>query len=748
MMNRNQNRRVLALIMLVGSLALPAAGQAATDTDGAAAKRPCIGLVLGGGGARGAAHVGVLKVLERERIPVCRIAGTSMGAIVGGLYATGYDASELATLVDDIDWGGVLDDDPPRKSMPMRRKDNDFKDLLDLEIGYKHGRIVLPGGLVQGQKLQLLLRRLTLSTSGVDGFDALPIPFRAVSTDIVSGRPVVFSSGDLATAMRSSMSVPGAFAPVQRDGQLLVDGGIVDNVPIDVARDMGADVLVAVDVGSPLVGPDKLSNPAAVLNQMITAMMQDKTSRALETLGPGDVLITPDLGDITSTQFNRGAEAIALGERAAEAVVPQLRRYALGAPEYAAYRQQQHKRDFDPGLIAFLDVMGADTGSGRYVARKAASLTGKAFDVDEIEKTVDEIYGRGSFQEIDYKPVQHDGEQGIELIPRDKPWGPTFGKLGFQLDNNFAGSNNYQLSAQVTATDLNSLGAEWRNTVQLGRVQGWRSEFYQPFGALGDFYLQPALDIHNESLPLWLDGQQVAEYRIQQREVGIEGGWSPAPQWRLALALLRGRDKGDLLVGLPDVFDEGAESYAAVVANTTWDTLDDANFPATGTRARFGYETYHALLGGRVKGDVARLTVNSAHAWGRYHLLLGLHMSSVLGDGDFYHAQDFLGGFLNLSGYEERSLLGSQSALARAIVYRRTGDTSKLFSLPLYFGGSLEAGNAWSTRSDVRLDTVKLAGSLFTGMDTPLGPLFLAYGYSEGGHYSFYLTFGSLLRPR
>ncbi len=741
-------RWFLTLAMLVGWLLLPVTGVAANATDGALPGQPCVGLVLGGGGARGAAHVGVLKVLERERIPVCRIAGTSMGAIVGGLYATGYTADELAALVDDIDWGGVLDDEPPRRSMPMRRKDNDFKDLLDLEIGYKHGRIVLPGGLVQGQKLQLLLRRLTLSASGVDRFDALPIPFRAVATDIVTGKAVVFSAGDLATAMRSSMSVPGAFAPVQRDGRLLVDGGIVDNVPVDVARGMGADVLIAVDVGSPLVGPGKLNNPAAVLNQMITAMMQDKTSIALETLGPRDVLIVPDLGDITSTQFNRGAEAIARGERAAEKVVPQLRRYALGQAQYAAYRSAQRKRGFDPGLIAFLDVMGADTGSGRYVARKAGSLVGKPFDVDAIEKTVDEIYGRGSFQGIDYKPVRDDGKQGLALVPRDKPWGPTFGELGFQLDNNFAGRNNYQLSAQVTATDLNSLGAEWRNTVQLGRVQGWRSEFYQPFGALGDFYLQPAVDVHNETLPLWREGQQVAAYRVQQREVAIEGGWSPVPQWRVALALLRGRDRGDLLVGLPGVFDEGAQHYAAVVASTTWDTLDDANFPATGTRAQFGFESYRDILGGAVAGDVARLAVDSAHAWGRYHLLLGLHVSSALDDGDFYHAQDFLGGFLNLSGYEERSLLGNQSALARAIVYRRTGDTSKLFSLPLYFGGSLEAGNAWATGDDVDPGTAKLAGSLFTGMDTPLGPLFLAYGYSQGGRYSFYLTFGSLLRPR
>ena len=733
--------RVLALAAMAGLALAPGPALAAPSDPG------CVGLVLGGGGARGAAHVGVLKVLERERIPVCAISGTSMGAIVGGLYAAGYSADELERLVETLDWGDMFVDDPPRAERPMARKDEDFRHLLSLEIGYKDGRISMPAGLVRGQKLLMLLRRLTLSTWQDKDFDALPIPFRAISADIVTGNKVVFADGDLAVAIRASMSVPGAFAPIRLGDRLLVDGGMVDNVPIDDMRAMGATRMIVVDVGSPLVGEDQLGNPASILNQMITALMTEKTGRSLATLDGGDVLIRPDLGTITSVQFNRGEEAVNAGVRAAEAALPRLRALAIEPARYAALRASQHRRAFDPGLVAFLDVSpGGSSSATRHAAWATEDLVGKRFDVDKVERDVGRTYGDGRYQQIDYRLVRREGQTGLEILPEQKPW-TAFGRLGLQIDDNFNGGNNYLVSAELTFNNVNRTGGQWRNLLQLGRVTGLRTRFRQPFGEGGDFYLSPMLDMRAESLPFWRDGEDLlAEYRLIRRAVALEAGWSPRPEWQVELALIGGKDEARRLVGDPADFRGGSESYAGLRFGATWDTLDSVSFPTKGVRANLDVLSLHEWAGTASEGTVVRASLDWARSWDRYHLLLGARATSALDDGVSFQANSFLGGFLNLSGYAERALVDTQTGLARAVLYRRTGDTSGLFSVPMYVGGSLEAGNVWATRRDFLRGDPVVAGSLFLGLDTPLGPMFLGYGRNDRGAASWYLTFGSLLR--
>ena len=707
----------------------------------------CVGVVLGGGGARGIAHIGVLKVLERERIPVCAVSGTSMGAIVGGLYATGYDAAELEKIVGSIDWADMFVDDPSRPDLPMERKEEDFRHLLDLEIGYRDGRLGFPVGLVRGQKLMLLLRRLTLSTWRDKDFDALPIPFRAVAADIVTGNKVVFDDGDLAVAIRASMSVPGAFAPLKVDGRLLVDGGMAENVPIDEMRAMGLRRMVVVDVGSKLLGEKDLTNPAVILDQMITALMTEKTERSLASLGADDVLIRPDLGDITSGQFNRTAEAVAVGERAAEAMLPQLRRYAVSPERHAALRARQHRRDFDPGLIALLQVEPGHTPSAtRHVAWATESLVGQRFDVDKVEHAVNRAYGDGRFEQIGYRLVERDGQTGLEITPDQKPW-TAFGRIGMQLDDNFNGRNNYLLSAELTFNDVNRSGGKVRNLLQVGRVTGLRSEFVQPFGAAGAFYLNPSLEVRADSLPLSLDGrEQVAEYRLVRRQLDVEAGYSPRPEWRIGIAAFGGKDRARRVVGDPASFSGGAESFAGLRVNATWDTLDSVSFPTRGVRANFELTSLQPWAGTLLEGEVARLSVDWAHSWDRYHLLLGTRVASALQDDGFFQAQTFMGGFLNLSGFGERSLVGNQAVFGRAVVYRRVGDTTRIFAMPMFVGGSLEAGNVWQHRDDIDFGSMVVGSSLFLGFDTPLGPLFLGYGRNNATADSWYLTFGSLLR--
>lgn len=713
---------------------------------------PCIGLVLGGGGARGAAHIGVIEVLEREHIPICRIAGTSMGAIVGGMYAAGYSPSEMREVIGKLDWNDLFSDGPARVEMPMRRKQADYRYLLNFEIGWKNGHLITPVGVVQGQKLLMLLRRLLASTWTLDDFDQLPIPFRAIATDIVAGKEVIFGGGDLPLAIRSSMSVPGAFAPTNVDGKLLVDGGVMNNVPIDVARGMGATRLIVIDVGTPLAGEAELSNPVALLNQMVGALTIDRVNKQLATLTPRDILIQPKLGKLSSSAFNRAREAIDIGRAAAEAAVDQLRTLSASPDAWNAFEAAHRARAFDPALIAFLDVDKSRTQTGEYIAKTLQPDVGKPLDPEKLEHDLGTIYGRGNYQQIDYHLVDRNGEKGLEIIPVDKPWGPVFGRFGFQLDDDFEGRSEYLVSAEITASNINRYGAEWRNTIWAGRIGGVYSEFYQPFGQGSAGYVMPYALLRNEDVPVFdLDAeQQLAEYRIKRRNLGLEGGWTPASYWLLSAALERGRDNGRLRVGDPTAFPRGSEDYTMLRTGIAWDSLDDAQFPTRGSRIDLNYALFRPVLGGQVTGDVARLTADWVPDLGavtdRYHLLLGTRLTSAIDNSKFIESIGFLGGFLNLSGFAERSFFGNQSAFGRAVVYRRTGRLDSLFSTPLYIGASLEAGNTWRDKSDVRLDSLIYSGSVFAGLKTPLGPVFLGYGYAEGGHDAVYLTFGSLLR--
>ncbi|MGH8149031.1 MAG: patatin-like phospholipase family protein, partial [Steroidobacteraceae bacterium] len=288
-----------------------------------------IGLVLSGGGARGAAHIGVLEMLAKMRIPIDAIAGTSMGAVVGGLYASGLSPAEIKSMMDSVNWNDAFSDEPPRKDLSFRRKEERLQFPMKLPLGLRGGKLRLPRGLLEGETLTRILRRLTLPVAEITNFDDLPTPFRAVATDLTTGEPVVMRAGDLATAMRASVSAPGVFSPVERDGRLLVDGGISENLPIDVAREMHVDVLIVVDVGFPLYPRNRLVSPAVISDQMLAILIRRESERQLATLAPRDVLITPNLGDASSFDFSIIKRAIGAGEQAAQAAAPRLRALAL-----------------------------------------------------------------------------------------------------------------------------------------------------------------------------------------------------------------------------------------------------------------------------------------------------------------------------------------------------------------------------------------------------------------------------------
>ena len=731
-----------------GSEAARTAEQARTEDEATDdGQRPCVGLVLGGGGARGAAHVGVLKVLERERVPVCAIAGTSMGAVVGALYASGMTPAEIEKALASVDWVDLFRDDPARASLPMRRKEAQLNYRLELEAGWRDGAPVFPSGAVQGQKLGLLLRRLMLDASRTPDFDDLPIPFRTVATDIVTGERVVFESGDLMMAVRASMAVPAIFAPAEVDGRLLVDGGIVDNLPIGLVREMGADVVIAVDVGAPLMARDDLRTPVDVAYQMVSVLVQEQVKASIAALGEDDVLIVPPLANFSSAAFDESLTVIPKGVEAAEAEAPRFRHLALPEADYAEWRRERRIGALDPPpTIAFVDVVPGQARTTRLVAYRAQALVGQPLDVDAVEAKIAGTYAEGSFQRIGWRTVERDGETGIELLPVDKAWGPMFFNVGLQLEDDFAGRSDYQLTAELLKTGVSGDGDELRALLRLGRLTELSADWFAPLDLDRRFYLGVDTGYRAFDVPLVLDdGRTAAEFRLGRSTLGLRFGLQTDPRWALEAILRRSRFDGEELVG-QEALAELTQQATSLGGRAVWDTLDRLSFPSSGTRAVLSLERYDDWLGGEGAGWVARWRQDTVLSSDRHHLLLGTRWAATRDAPPDLAAFSTLGGFLNLSGTLERALVGQTLGYARAVYYYRFGDANALFAVPTYFGASLEAGRVTDGGEVFDFSEATRAGSVFVGMSSPFGPILFGYGRTNRGDDTWSLTFGNLIR--
>lgn len=722
------------------------------DTHGAPVAeshdRPRTCLVLGGGGARGAAHIGVLKVLEREHVPIDCIVGTSMGAIVGGMYAAGYRASEIESILESIDWSDVLHDRTPRAQRSMRRKQDDLRRLHGVELGLKNGKIALPRGVIQGQRLELLLRRLLLPTWQVQDFDDLPIPFRAIATDIVTGDKVVFKQGDLAMAIRASMSVPGAFAPVRLDGRLLVDGGLVDNVPIDEARKLGADRLIVSRVGSPLADREHLDSPLAISEQATRLLMKRMVEAQIDSLGPQDLLITPALGTLGAQEFNRTAEASAIGLAAAESAVDAIRRYNVDDAAYAAIQQRHRLPRYDAPLITFIEVLRDHTRTGDLVAQRLDDHTGKPLDIRALDQDLATAYGEGYYEQLQWQLTRDDSATGLVIAPHDKGWGPGFLHASLRLSSDFDGNSDYQLAAELTKTGLNPRGGEARFGLGLGREDKLSAELFQPFGQSGRHALSLLAGYKAFDVPSWTStGAEAAQLRYSRWGGGIGWRYTPSNRWEASVDVGWHRERTRLLIGNNSQWPASHTDVGDVSLAVRYDTLDSSAFPRHGQRLTVGYQRYLRLLGSDIDANVTHAAWDGAWTHGNHSLLTGLFFSSASDDGEQALATHrFLGGLGYLSGYQDRAIFAPQTALARAIYYRRIGHADGLMDMPVYLGGSLELGGYWRRRDQVDANGMIGAGSLFLGSETALGPILLGYGRAERGVDSFYLLIGPLLR--
>jgi NTE family protein len=709
----------------------------------AGAKRPKICVVLSGGGARGAAHVGVLKVLEEYRVPVHCIAGTSMGALVGAAYATGTTVPEMEQITGRINTELLFKEDPPRAERSMRRKADDYRPFVGPEIGVGGGKgLGLPKGVVTGVQLETVLRELS-KAKGYYHFDKLPIPFRAVATDLVTGKAVVFKDGEIANVMRASMSVPGAVAPAEFDGMMLVDGMLTSNLPVETARAMGADIVIAVNVGTPLLKREELNSILGVTGQMLSILTEQNVQASLDSLKSTDILISPELGDFSTGDFDNLTKIVPLGEAAARKVAERLARLSVPPAEYASLRQRQmvavvpDTRTVDE--IRFKDLQRVNPEAVEKVMQTQA---GKPLDQKVLDADMRRIYGTGDFEHVNYRFLDTPGKQVLEVHAVEKAWGPDYLRFGLGLASDFKGDAFFNLLASYRKTWMNSLGGEWRTDVQVGRTSNLMTEWYQPLHARGVFFVAPHAGVEQRSSNLYQGKNRIASYDMFSALAGLDVGMNFHQYGVLRLGMQGGRLEPELDTG-PASLAPGATSISqgAFTARLLLDQIDSVHFPREGWRLGSKIFNSSGTLGADDKYTKWDIDGNAAFSFGEHTINVGGKFGSKIGSNPLPRYDQFQwGGFGQMSGLKVGQLYGQKIGYGRVMYYQRVLKGSLLEGA--YAGFSLEAAKVGTPLVPGNTDDWIRGGSVFLAADTPVGPAYLAYGRASGGNSNLYFYLG------
>jgi NTE family protein len=704
---------------------------------------PRIGLVLSGGGARGAAHVGVLKVLEEMRIPIAAIAGTSMGAVVGGSYASGVEVERLEKELTNADWDDLFVDEPPRSQWPMRRKDEAEQPTWDFTIGVHAGRMKLPKGALAGQKVELFFADLVKGGELVEHFDALPIPYRAVATDLENGALRVFSDGSLPKVMRASMSLPGVFAPIEIDNRLYVDGALVRNLPVDVARGMGVDLVIAVNVGSSYLPRDELQSVVGVMGQMVAILTEQNVERSLAEIDRNrDVLIQPDLGDIGSGGFTRAADAIAAGERAARAAAPRLSHLSVSPTAYAAWRASQPIPSHAAGEVDEVRIVGVDRVNATLFESLIKNQQGRALDRRQLEADIADLYGRGDFERISYRVDRHAGRNLIIVDVLEKSWGPGYLSFGLGFRSDFSGDNRFGMRGTYRRAWLNELGGEWLTSVQLGNELDLFSELYQPLHLDRTGFVAPYLHVSRSPISVFQDNQRIARYDLTRAAIGVDVGSTLFDERaELRVGALLGNAQTTLDTGQPPL-PERNENESGLRAKFRWDTLDSRYVPHSGTRLAMDFFAPQSSLGADVSYNRLSADWTGAKSFGTNTLVGRAQLGSSFGTDLPFYDQFALGGFQKLSGYANEQFRGNQVAFGGLIYYRRIATLTPPLGRGIYFGGSLEVGSIHDTPEFLTKSKTRFGSSIFLGADTWLGPAYLGLGFGAEGKATGYFLLG------
>ena len=722
-------------------LCLPLAANAAEAAP--TASRPRIALVLSGGGARGGAHLGVLKALEELHIPVDMIVGTSAGAIVGAAYASGMPVADIEREMQTLSTANLFRD-VARRDLSIARKADDAGSYVGPEIGIGPDGLALPKGAVAGVALEAVLRRLTARQTSPD-FNRLPIPFRAVATDVSNGEMVVLDHGNLAQAIRASMAIPAAINPVEIDGRLLVDGGIARNLPVDVARAMGANVIIAINIGTPLLKREEIKSVLSMSEQMTRMLTASNVRASLAELDPrSDVLITPALATVDAGSFDLLKEAESLGLDAGRQAAGKLQRYAIPAGEYAVLGARRHYAQAPQGvLLSSVRIDGTRRVPEDSLRGTMETQPGQLFDVATAERDMRRLFGRGDFEHVSYSlDSLPDGRHQMTTTVNEKSWGPQYLRLGLGVSTDFEGDSFFSLRASHRWTWLNALGAEWRNDIEIGHADRLSTEWLQPLTPAQRLFASAYLAAERTPLDIYLKGARLARYRNESVTAGVDFG-VPLAEWGEArIGVSRGHDKllSDTSFLPPSELYARART-AGLQARLRADTLDNKQFPRSGVEADLQVYSSRTTLGADANYNKLSFSALGALAQGPHSIQAAMEVLHKLGGGELPDQELVsFGGFLRMSGYRTGELVGNSLHFGRLVYNYRISGPGLLDGA--YVGMSAELGRMGNTIEAQDGEQTVRSNALYIAIDTPLGPLYFGAGRASRNQNAVYLLIG------
>lgn len=736
------SRFSFAPIALFFLLSFPAFSQTADSSSplsgepAAPKKRLKIGVALEGGGALGLAHIGVLQWFEDHHIPIDYIAGTSMGGLVGGLYATGKSPAELKAIVNKQDWNTIIDRRPNYQDLSFRRKEDQQAFASRLEVGLKHG-LSLPSGLNSGYGVSLLIDRETLPYTRTGSFDDLPIPFRCVATNLVTGKLKVFDHGSIAQALRSTMSIPGVFAPVRDGDDVYVDGGLLGNLPTDVVKQMGADVVIAVHLEIAPTDASQLQSLFSVLGRSVEVVIQENELRGL---AGADLVVNVDLKAFTTIEYDQAARIMDRGSQAAAAKANILTPYELDNAAWSAYLDHRAERlKTEVPVPQFVEVRGTNPKSSEEVARFLQPLKGKPIHVPAMEERFNQLTGMGKFDSVDYWLADKDGQTGLVVLVHEKSYAPPTLQLGSETDGSEPKDVTITLAGRLTFHNVAGYRSEWRTDFAFGNNYSLATELYRPFTSLGKWFFAPHVSVSNSGFKFFNQTDPIALYRFHQANGGLDVGYGFNRFTELRLGYQIGYS--NILLNLGQA---GFASVSGRVGDThahfVTDHTDDPIVPRRGYKGDATFRWYDAYPGAidglpaldaRLEGFQPVSAKGSVFVSGEGGTTFGVHNISF--------PLFFLGAPLRLSAYGTNELYGQQYYLFRA------GYLRELLTLPPFFGKKVYVVTSYEVAKMYRFSPeTGFPNDVEAGVvaETALGPLFIGGSVGDSGHQKWFFQLG------
>jgi NTE family protein len=709
----------------------------------ASVKKGSIGLVLGGGGAKGGAHIGVLRRLEELRIPIDYINGTSIGAIVAGLYASGMSPDEIEKFLLSIDWWDALDDRSSRRDMPFRRKHEDRRFMHGSEVGFNGGKFIMPSGLSSGQKINNMFVEVTSHVASINDFNELNIPFCCIATDLPTASSVVLSKGNLAKSIRASMAVPVVFSPVHIDDYIFIDGGLLNNIPVDVIKDMGADRVIAVDVGG--AGDwhsrnEKFESIDEIMSQTSLILQRPEQDKRLAL---ADVVISPDTSGFVSSDFHKSADIIPTGYVAVKEAEDKLTSYSVDKKIYSQYLEKQRDKTSAKVIVGDLIISGNKHTDTRAILGCINTETNEAIDYNQLEADIARIYALGNFEYVTYNLVQRDNSDlyDVEYIASEKPWGPGYFKAGIRLEADFNNRAYWAGIVNYNRRQLNALGAEWSLEAQVGSANGIYTDFYQPLTYSGRFFVSPIAEFISSRENVFIEDKFVSDYDVDRTRMGLDFG----VLFGTCIELRFGYDfefvSADVDIGssdLPDIDND----IGALHGRFLVDTFDKSYFPTKGFMVSFTGDLVSESLGADFDYEMIELLMNGVKSLGKHTVSVRLGAGTSFGSDIPYYNQFTLGGVSSFGGLARGQLRGEYLAVGSLGYRYQIGRLPPGLGNGIYVLIRSDAGNVWQDNRDVDFGDLRYGVLAGLAADIAMGPTSLLYGAANEGGSSMYFSVG------